>query len=179
MTTYDKGSTFRLDQNSAALTTALASPPAIGGTTPSSGTFTSVSAASVTANSAALAYADLTSSDIDLLTLKAGGSTEYIIGNSTNAFNLDCSNGNVQSLTMTDNVPISGFVVSNPKDGQTVNLFIKQGAGAYTLGWPTNFKWPGGVAGTISTTNNATDLLVLTYRAATAFWYCTLLKAFA
>lgn len=101
------------------------------------------------------------------------------IGSSGTAFTLDCALSNVHTLTMSGNVASGGWTINNPQDGQTVNLFITQDAGtARTLGWPSAFKWPG-TAPAISTTLSAVDLLVMTYRSATGFWYCTLSKAFA
>ena len=136
------------------LSTYLASPTAIGGTAAAAGTFTTLIA-------------------------KQAYTTTYGIGNSSTAFTLNCTQSNVQTLTMTGNVASGGWTITSPGDGQTINLYITQGAGPYTLGWPTSFKWPGGVAGAISTTNGAVDLLVMSYRASTGFWYCTLSKAFA
>lgn len=102
------------------------------------------------------------------------------IGNSGTAFTLNCRLSNVQSLTMTGNVLAAGWTISNPGDGQTINLFITQDAtGSRTLAWPASFKWPGGTAGVVSTAANAVDFLVLTYRAANTTWYAALNKAFA
>lgn len=114
-------------------------------------------------------------------TFSAGVATRpSAIGNSATAFTLDCSLSNVFTLTMTGNVLAAGWTISNVQDGQTVNLFITQdGTGTRTLGWPASFKWAGGVTGVISTAPNTVDLLVLTYRAATGFWYAALSKAFA
>lgn len=99
------------------------------------------------------------------------------IGNSGTAFTLDCSKSNVHSVTLTGSV--ATMTVSNPSDGQTINLFITQGSGPYTFAWPASFKWPGGSAGAVSVANGAVDLLVATYRASTGFFYVTLTKAFA
>ena len=66
------------------------------------------------------------------------------IANSSTAFTRNRDSSNVQTLTMTGNVIAANFTISNPRDGQTINLFITQGAGPYTLGWPTSFKWSGG-----------------------------------
>jgi hypothetical protein len=105
---------------------------------------------------------------------------ENSIGNSGTAFTLNCLTSNVQYVTMTGNVPGSGFTISNPQNGQTVNLFLTQdGVGSRTLAYPASVKWPGGTAGVLSTTPAAVDLLVMTYRASTGFWYASLLKAFA
>jgi hypothetical protein len=103
----------------------------------------------------------------------------FAIGNSGTAFTLNCDSSNVQTLVMSGNVIASAFTISNPRDGQTVNLRITQGSGPYTLGWPTSFKWSGGTPASISTANGAVDLLVITYTADTGFWLASLGKAFA
>lgn len=108
---------------------------------------------------------------------KGAATTPYAIGNSSTAFTVNFNNSNVQTVTMTGNVASGGWTLSNPQDGQTLNLFITQdGTGGRTLGWPTSFKWSGGAAGTITSTANAVDLLVITYRSATGFYYATLLN---
>jgi len=113
-----------------------------------------------------------------LAQFKQAATPSVNIGNSGTAFTIDCSASNVQTLVMTGNVPNTGWTINNKVDGQTINLFITQGS-SYTLAWPTAFKWPGGTVPAISTTSSAVDLLVMTYRSSTGYWYCTLSKAFA
>ena len=127
-------------------------PPNIGTGTPATGTFT---------------------------TLKGNQAyTSPVAISSAAAFTLNCALSNVFVLTMTNNVSNANWTISNPVDGQTINLFIIQGSGPYTLGWPTSFKFPGGSTGVaISTTNGYVDLLVMTYRS--GVWYCTLSKNFS
>lgn len=92
---------------------------------------------------------------------------------------LNCGLSNVFSTTLTANVTAAPTLLS-PNDGQTINWFLTQDAtGSRTIVWPTNFKWPAGAAASLSTGANAVDLLVATYRAATASWYVSLTKAFA
>jgi hypothetical protein len=91
---------------------------------------------------------------------------------------VDCSASNVFTVTMTANMTAAP-VLSNPKDGQTINWFFTQdGTGNRTALWPTSFKWPGGSTGTLSTASGSVDLLVATYRSATTFWYAALNKGF-
>ncbi len=100
--------------------------------------------------------------------------------NSGTALTLDCRASNVFQVTMTGNVPSGSVALQNPQDGQTINIFLTQdGTGTRTMAFSSSFKWPGGTVGVLSTAANAVDLLCLTYRAATGFWYCTLAKAFA
>jgi hypothetical protein len=84
----------------------------------------------------------------------------------------------VFTIAMTANVT-TAMTFSNLKDGQTINVFLTQDAtGSRTMTWPASFKWPGASAGVLSTGANDVDLLVATYRAATGFWYASLLKDF-
>jgi len=98
---------------------------------------------------------------------------------SATAMTIDCTRSNVFTTTFTANVTTAPSY-SNPQDGQTINWFITQDAtGTRTMTWGTSVKWPGGTAGVLSTAANAVDLLVMTYRSSTGFWYATLSKGFA
>lgn len=97
---------------------------------------------------------------------------------SATAMAVDCALSNIFTTTLTANVTTAP-TFSNLKDGQTVNWFLTQDAtGSRTMTWPTSFKWPGGTAGVLSTAANSVDMVEATYRAATGFWYVTLLKDF-
>lgn len=77
---------------------------------------------------------------------------------------IDCSKSNVFRVTMGTNV--TTLTVSNPKDGQTINIRFKQDAtGSRTLAWPASFRWNGGVAQTLSTAANAEDFMSAQYDA--------------
>jgi hypothetical protein len=104
--------------------------------------------------------------------------TPVVVTFSATAMAIDCSASNVFTIAMTANVT-TAMTFSNLKDGQTINVFITQDAtGSRTMTWPASFKWPGASAGVLSTGANDVDLLVATYRAATGFWYASLLKDF-
>jgi hypothetical protein len=97
---------------------------------------------------------------------------------SATAMAVNCALSNVFTTTLTANVTTAP-TLSSANDGQTLNWFLTQDAtGSRTMTWPTSFKWPGGTAGVLSTAANSVDLLVATYRAATGFWYTTLVKDF-
>jgi len=128
--------------------TYLASPPAIGTTAPAGGRFTFAHTAPV-----------------------------VVTWNAT-TMAVDCALSNVFTIAMTGNVT-SAMTMSNAKDGQTINVFITQDAtGSRTMVWPASFKWPGGTTGTLTTTANAIDLIVATWRSATSTWACALTKDF-
>jgi hypothetical protein len=110
----------------------------------------------------------------------AGGAGTPVnaIGNTGGTVTVDMSKSNVHTLTLTSNM--TSLVLNNPVDGQTINVFITQdGTGSRTATWGSSIKWPGGVAGVLSTAASAVDLAVLTYRTATGFFYASLSKAFA
>ena len=101
---------------------------------------------------------------------------EVVVAFSATAMTLNCRQSNVFSTTFTANVTAAP-TISNPTDGQTINWFITQDAtGSRTMTWPTSFKWPSAAAGVLSTAANAVDLVVATYRAATGFWYLSIIK---
>lgn len=59
------------------------------------------------------------------------------------------------------------------------NLKIIQGSTAREINWPTSFKWPGGTAPTLTTTNNAIDCVAgFTIDGGTT-WYCTFAQDFS
>jgi hypothetical protein len=77
----------------------------------------------------------------------------------------DCANGNNQKITLTDNVIFSAF--ANPVAGQSLTLFVTQDStGSRTL--TSTMKFAGG-SNTLSTTANATDILVVFYDGST-YW---------
>lgn len=95
------------------------------------------------------------------------------------AATVDCSLSNVFATTLTQS--ISALTLSNPHDGQTINWFVTQsGTGGEAISWGSTVKFPGGPAnGQLSTSANAVDLVVLTYRVATGNWYGSVLLAFS
>jgi hypothetical protein len=85
----------------------------------------------------------------------------------------DVANGNIQTVTLTDNVTFSAF--SNPVAGQSLTLFVIQDAtGSRTL--TSTMKFAGG-SKTLSTTANSIDIITAYYDGTT--YYATLSKAFA
>jgi hypothetical protein len=114
---------------------------------------------------------------IPALVATGGASTPSVsVTFSATAMVVNCALSNVFATTFTANVTTAP-TISNPSDGQTINWFITQDAtGSRTMTWPTSFKWPSAVAGVLSTTANAVDLVVATYRSATGFWYASLVK---
>lgn len=103
--------------------------------------------------------------------------TPVAVASSGGTLAIDCTASNVYTLTMNENV--TTFNLTNPAQGQTINVvFTQDGTGSRTLTpWPASFKWPGGIVPVLSTNASAIDILVLTYVGTT--WYASLLKGMA
>jgi hypothetical protein len=98
------------------------------------------------------------------------GSVTWASGGST----IDCRLSNYFYSSSNANMTTAP-TLSNPGQGQTINWEILSG-GAYTIVWPTSFKWPGGTVPTLSTTAGKYDLLVATWNG--SYWLASLLKGF-
>ncbi len=84
---------------------------------------------------------------------------------------------------VTLNANVTSIVLSSLYEatfGMRKLVKIIQGAStAYTVAWPSSFKWPGGVTGTVSTALGAVDELEIhSYDGGTS-WQATLTKGFA
>lgn len=115
------------------------------------------------------------------VTFAAGvATTPVALGNSGTAIAINCRLSNVFTVTMTGNVASGSFTLTNPADGQTINVKITQdGSGSHTLGFPASILFPGGVDGVLSTAAASVDYLVMTYHADTSKWHASLTQAFA
>lgn len=78
---------------------------------------------------------------------------------SSNAVTFDFAGGDC-FLDLTEN--ITSITISNLPENAWATLIIQQGSGARTVtGWPAAVKWPADTAPTISTTDNAYDVISL------------------
>lgn len=78
-----------------------------------------------------------------------------------------------QSYVLTLNASITGgnLTMSSGAQAQYFNLFVVQGGvGSFTIAWPSNVKFPGGTAPTLTTTAGATDLLRFVWRNSNSTW---------
>jgi len=80
------------------------------------------------------------------------------------------------TLSLINSAPVGGLAISN---GQTILVWLVQDATGGRVATWTGIKWPGGSAQTLSTSANAIDLLTLTYRNSTGFWYGNVMKNFS
>ena len=75
--------------------------------------------------------------------------------------NLNRLHAGIIRVTLTDS---STFTFVAPYAGSTITFILVQpAAGSKTVTWPTNVKWPGGTAPTLTTTANAVDIITLVY----------------
>lgn len=101
------------------------------------------------------------------------GYLTQVIVSASNAATINVENGNSITHTLTENVT---YTISNPTPSddycEIVIQIIQDGAGgAYTVTWPASVNWGGGSAPTISTGNDAVDIIVLrTWNGGTA-WF--------
>jgi hypothetical protein len=161
------------------LSALLSTPPAIGGSTPAAGSFTTLSASSTVSGAGFTSFLSSPPGPIGT-TAPVGGRFTYAYTSSVavtiaaNAATIDCNLSNVFKVSMTAN--ITTLTIANPHDGQTISARFTQTGGSNTVSWPTSFKWPGASPPLLSTTAGAVDLLTATYYADTGFWNATLLK---
>jgi hypothetical protein len=97
------------------------------------------------------------------------------------AIAIDLALGDYFTTTLTGNM--TGQTFSNPPaagKAQTIMVAITQdGTGNRTAAWNAAIKWPGGVAGVLSTAAGAKDLLALTTFDQGTTYYASLAKGFA
>jgi len=74
--------------------------------------------------------------------------------NSSTAITLTTANGTVQNITLTGTATIT---MPAAVAGKSFVLYLRSGAGAYTVTWAT-VKWPGGTAPTITSTAARMDI---------------------
>tara|TARA_Y100001970_G_C14190853_1_gene835306 strand:+ start:273 stop:1268 length:996 start_codon:yes stop_codon:yes gene_type:complete len=75
---------------------------------------------------------------------------------------IDWDNGSIQTVTLTGSPATAIAAPSNPKDGATYILIVKQdatGGRTFAGGWNAVFKWKGGTAPTLSAGANAVDII--------------------
>ena len=95
--------------------------------------------------------------------LKDVGEVVKTIASSSSDPSLDIHDGNVFKITL-DNSPT--FTITNATasgSSCTITLFLLQdGTGSRIVTWPSEVKWAGGTAPTLTTTANRYDIIVLT-----------------
>lgn len=96
----------------------------------------------------------------------------YTAANSSTAYTVDITNGNVFEITMTGNCT---FTFSNPSatgKGCSFTMILKQdGTGSRTATWPASVDWSVGGAPTLTTTAAAVDIVTFLTVDAGTRWY--------
>jgi len=87
------------------------------------------------------------------ITLTSYTETAYT-ANSSTAITLSTSNGTVQDITLTGTATIT---MPTAVAGKSFVLYLRTGAGSYTVTWST-VKWPGGTAPTLTSTASKMDI---------------------
>ncbi len=104
--------------------------------------------------------------------LKDYGET-LVTANSSTAYTVDLTAGNVFKITMTGNCT---FTFSNPPASGTAGSFtlilIQDGTGSRTATWPAAVKWGSATAPTLTTTaTTGTDILTFLTTDGGTTWY--------
>lgn len=107
---------------------------------------------------------------------------EDIVTSSSGAVTFDLTSANTFSITLTEN--ITSMTISNPPvasdSGQFTVVFTQDGGGgAYTVAWPASVLWPGGTGPTISTANDAIDMVTLYTNDAGTTWLGAFSQAYS
>jgi hypothetical protein len=87
------------------------------------------------------------------ITLTSYTETVYT-ANSSTAVTLTTANGTVQNITLTGTATIT---MPAAVAGKSFILYLRTGAGSYTVTWST-VKWPAGTAPTITSTASRMDI---------------------
>lgn len=128
-------------------------------------------------NGASATFNGINVSNIQLKDYKE--SIHTISTDSAGAINIDVADGNIQEITLNENVTFTGF--ANPEDGQSVTLIlIQDGTGSRTftesLDSGGRMLFAGGTS-TLSTTANAVDIMSILY--AGGIYYASLATNFS
>jgi hypothetical protein len=100
--------------------------------------------------------------------------TIYASGSTTGTITPNAANGNVQTITLTGSITLNAL--ASPVSGQSLTLIVKQPAsgGPFTL--TSSMLFAGGFK-TLSTANNAIDMITVSYIGTT--YYASLVTGFA
>ncbi len=112
--------------------------------------------------------------------LKSGSRAVSAVVPAAGVATIDLSLGDYFTLAPTADV--TSILFTNPPGaGKGARIYVRltQDATPRAYTWPASFKWPGGVAGTVSTGAGAVDLLELTTFDNGTTWRAVLLNNFA
>jgi hypothetical protein len=163
----------------------------IGATTASTGRFTTLTAttSATLSPSGTVTINPTTTSSVDNVNIGANTAgtgvfttltstdnrdTIYASGSTTGTITPNAANGNVQTITLTGSITLNAL--ASPVSGQSLTLIVKQPAsgGPFTL--TSSMLFAGGFK-TLSTANNAIDMITVSYIGTT--YYASLVTGFA
>lgn len=94
--------------------------------------------------------------------LVADFGTEFDNGTVSGTATIDWNNGNMQKVTLSDNVTLS---YTDPTGAGRFDLRVIQDvSGGNAVTWPGSQFWPGGAAPTITAGSNTYDIVTVRYR---------------
>lgn len=161
-----------LSSSSVTVTGGTINGTTIGASTPSSGSFSSLTL------SGTASFADNVLSRPEI---KDYAETRDANATASGSVTVDLENGNVHELTLTGN--ITTLTLSNPPaSGKAGNLtlILKQGgSGSYTVNWGAEVKWANATPPTLSTAINAVDMVFMVTTDGGTTYYSSFLKGFA
>jgi hypothetical protein len=103
---------------------------------------------------------------------KSYNETYATVSSSSGSLTINCEDGNVFQLTLTENVTSSTF--SNPPASGTAYSFtlrVIQDSTARTITWPTGTDWPSAAAPVLSSASGAVDVFVFFTTDGGTTWY--------
>lgn len=108
---------------------------------------------------------DLDAGGFDVKDISLGTFKFYDAGNSGTSKTIAWNDGAMQKLTLTGNLGTFTFTAPTLDSGNWARLmlYIVQGAGPYTITWPSSVKFPGGTAPTLNTTSGNVDIVTFIY----------------
>lgn len=112
----------------------------------------------------------------DQIFTRAQGTTKAALSIVSSEIAVDASLSNSFGVTMTGNATLMN-PTGSPVDGQTIRILLGQdGTGGRTLTFQSQYKFPGGVAPTITAAANAVDYLAFEYVSALNVWVGNILQ---
>jgi hypothetical protein len=103
---------------------------------------------------------------------KSYNETYATVSSSSGSLTINCENGNVFALALSENVTSTTF--SNPPASGTAygfTLKVTQDSTARTITWPASVDWPAATAPTLSTGSGEVDVFVFFTHDGGTIWY--------
>lgn len=103
-----------------------------------------------------------------------GFATTFVALTDASTIDVDCTASNRFRVVLGGD---RALTLSNPADGQTIEIwFVQDAGGGRTIAWPNNVRFAAGSSPTLSTGANAIDAYRLTYHDGSDTWVATALR---